>query len=98
MKPFRVSEGIVPIAQFKSQAPQWLRHVTESGQPVVITLNGKPAGVLLSPIEFDRLQERERFIASVHEGVADADAGRLMSTAELRRRLTASRPSLKKPQ
>lgn len=87
MKPFRVSEGIVPIAQFKSQAPHWLRRIAESGQPVVITLNGKPAGVLLSPSEFDRIQERERFLSSVAQGAADADSGRVMSSLELRKRL-----------
>lgn len=91
MKPLRVSEGIVPIAQFKSQAPHWFEHIAASGQPVVITLNGKPAGVLLSPSEFDRIQERERFLASVAAGVADANAGRVMSSAALRKRLSGRR-------
>jgi hypothetical protein len=30
-------------------------------QPVIINQNGKPAGVLVSPTEYDRLTERERF-------------------------------------
>lgn len=91
MKPFRVSEGIVPIAQFKSEAPHWFKYIAASGQAVVITLNGKPAGVLLSPSEFDRIQERDRFLASVAAGVADADAGRVMSSADLRKRLSGRR-------
>jgi prevent-host-death family protein len=93
MKPLRVSSGIVPIAQFKGEAARWLRHVAESGEPVVITLNGKPAGVLMSPADFDRMQERQRFLESVAAGLADADAGRSMTTKDLRRRLAERRTS-----
>mgnify|MGYP000959954946 CR=1 FL=1 len=87
MKPLRVFQDIVPMAEFKAQAAQWFRRVAENNQPVVITQNGKPAGVLLSPAEFDRLVERQRFIESVAAGVADLDAGRVMTTDELKRRL-----------
>ncbi len=96
MKPLRVSGGIVPIAQFNGEAARWLQHVADSGEPLVITLNGKPAGVLLSPAEFDRLQERERFLESVAAGLADAEAGRTMRTAELRKRLAERRKPTKR--
>jgi prevent-host-death family protein len=95
MKPLRVSEGIVPIAQFKGEAARWLQHVADSGEPVVITLNGKPAGVLLSPAEFDRLQARQRFLESVAVGLSDAEAGRTMETADLKRRLAKRRKRTK---
>ena len=91
MKPLRVAQDIVPIAKFKSEAPRWLRHVAESGAPVIITLNGKPAGVLVSPAEFDRLQDRQRFLESVAAGVADAEAGRTLTSGQLRARLAARR-------
>lgn len=91
MKPLRVSEDVVPVGQFKGQAARWLRRANDSGQPVVITQNGRPAGVLVSPSEFDRLIERQRFLESVAAGIADADAGRVVETAQLRRRLAARR-------
>lgn len=87
MKPLRVSQDIVPMAEFKGHAAHWFRRVAENNQPVVITQNGKPAGVLLSPAEFDRLMERERFLTDVAAGVADLDAGRTVTTDELKRRL-----------
>jgi len=93
MKSLRVSEDIVPIGEFKGQAARWLRRVSETGQPVVITQNGKPAGVLLSPSGFDRLQERQAFLESIAKGVGDADAGRVMETQELKRRLALERES-----
>jgi prevent-host-death family protein len=87
----RVSQDIVPIAEFKAQASRWLDHAKDSGQPVLITQNGKPAAVLLSPVEYDRLQERQRLLESIAAGVDDAEAGRTMTTSELKRRLAARR-------
>ena len=87
MRAIKVAEDIVPVGEFKGHAARWLRHAAETGQPVVITQNGKPAGVLVSPTEYDRLTERERFVESVALGLADAEAGRTMETKELLRRL-----------
>jgi len=91
MRALRVSDGIVPIGEFKAQAARWLRRLADQGRPVVITQNGRPAGVLMSPTEFDRLQERQRFLESITAGLADAEAGRLMDTRELNRRLVLAR-------
>ena len=91
MKPLRIAEDIVPIGQFKAQAAHWLKRTQETAQPIVITQNGKPAGVLLSPAEYDRLSDRERFLQSVAAGLADADSGRVMTTDALKQRLAARR-------
>ncbi len=93
MKPMRVSDGIVPIGEFKAQAARWLRRLADRNQAVVITQNGRPAGVLISPVDFDRLQERQRFLESIAAGLADVEAGRLMDTRELSRKLTEARRS-----
>ncbi|NOZ86588.1 MAG: type II toxin-antitoxin system Phd/YefM family antitoxin, partial [Deltaproteobacteria bacterium] len=45
----RVSENIIPVSEFKARAAEWLRRLAESSEPLVITQNGKAAGVLLSP-------------------------------------------------
>ena len=58
---------------------------------MVITQNGRPAGVLLSPREYDRITERQRFLESIAAGLADAESGRVMDTAELGKRLQAWR-------
>ena len=78
MKSTRFSEDVVPIGEFKAKAAAVLRRLREHRRPVVLTQNGRPAGVLISPEEFDRLAERERFIAAVEEGLADARAGRVV--------------------
>ena len=91
MKEVQISDGIVPLGEFKAQAAKVLKRLADSDEPVVITQNGRPAGVLLSPREFDRLQERQRFLESIAAGLADAEAGRVVGTTELRERLQAWR-------
>lgn len=87
MRRVRISEDFVPISEFKAQAADWLRKIDESHAPVVVTQNGKPAGVLLSPRAFDELTEQARFVSAVNEGLADAEAGRVHSHASVVRRM-----------
>jgi len=95
MRIIQIAKNIIPIGTFKAQAAAWLERLRNSSGPIVITQNGRPAAVLLSPEEFDRLQEKERFIESIAKGLADAETGRTMDTPELKRRLTAWREARK---
>ena len=91
MRDLKVAEDIVPMAQFKAQAKKWLARLRETGQPLVITQNGRSAGVVLSPEEYDRLTYQQRFLSSVAEGLDDLEAGRAVSTEALRGRLGLAR-------
>lgn len=91
-KPISVAEDIVPLNEFKAKASKMLRHLHNSHRPLVITQNGKPSAVVLTPAEFDALSYRSRFIASVEAGLRDADAGRTMSTDEARKRIKREFP------
>ncbi|HEX4385573.1 MAG TPA: type II toxin-antitoxin system Phd/YefM family antitoxin [Myxococcales bacterium] len=84
-----MSEDFVPVSEFKAHAAQWLRRLTKTGAPVIVTLNGKPAGVLLSPRAFDELNEQARLISAVSEGIEAADAGRVYPSAEVKKRIRA---------
>jgi prevent-host-death family protein len=74
----RVSEDIVPLGEFRSHTARVLGRMREQQRAVVITQNGRPAAVLVTPEEYDRLQEPWRFLAAVGEGLADASAGRVV--------------------
>lgn len=59
MKTLHISEDIIPIGKFKAQASKVIRQLHETDRPVVITQNGVPVAVVLTPEEFDRLVECE---------------------------------------
>lgn len=73
---FQVAEDIVPIAALKAHLSDVVRSL-DSRRPLVVTLNGKPAAVMMSPREFDALSARARVAAKVSAGLADIDAGRV---------------------
>jgi prevent-host-death family protein len=71
-----VTEDILAVSDFKAHASKTLNSISENGRPVIITQNGKPAGVLISPEEFDRYREREDFVSAVTDGRRDVADGR----------------------
>ena len=83
MKQLQAAEDIVPLGEFKAKASAMLRKLRSTNRPLVITQNGKPAAVVITPEDFDSLVERERFVAAVQRGIADADAGRTIDGSEL---------------
>ena len=91
MKTLSVAKDIVPIAEFKSGISRWFKEIRMSGSPLVITQNGKPAGVLLSPQEYDDLVYRRDFLDSVERGLEDARGGRSMGSQAVRDTLRARR-------
>jgi prevent-host-death family protein len=91
MKTISIKNDIVPIAEFKTKLAKWFKSLHDTGRPLIITQNGKPAGVLLSPEDYDELVYKKLFLDSVSRGIADADSGRTLSTKELRAELTSRR-------
>jgi antitoxin YefM len=91
MKTISVTNDIVPIAEFKTSLSKWFKSLQNTGHPLIITQNGKPAGVLLSPNDYDELVYNKSFLDSVGRGITDADSGRTYRTKELRAALTSRR-------
>ncbi len=89
MKPLQIAEDIVSLARFKASASQVFRQRHREQRPVVITQNGTPAAVLITPEEYDEMQEHRRFLAAIQEGLDDVTAGRTLSDAELDAELEA---------
>ena len=69
MKDINVSNDIIPLGEFKTSISKWLKNVQITGHPLIITQNGRPAGVLLSPSEYDDLIHKKQFIHSVNRGI-----------------------------
>ena len=67
MKPLKISEDIVPLGEFKAKATSIIKALPGRRNPLVITQNGRPACVVMSPMEFDRMREREAFLDALLE-------------------------------
>ena len=91
MKTISVTNDIVPIAKFKAGISMWFKSLKSTGQPVIITQNGKPAGVLLSPEDYDELVYKKSFLDSIGRGIADAETGKTNRTNQVQSLLKARR-------
>ncbi len=90
-KPLSISTSVVPIAVFKAQASGYLERLRKDGQPVIITQHGKPAAVVLSTEEYDRIQYKEYVLREIALGEADVEAGRVMETETAIRKVEEAR-------
>ncbi|MBE0501923.1 MAG: type II toxin-antitoxin system Phd/YefM family antitoxin [Desulfuromonadales bacterium] len=88
MKPLSIAEGVIPIGEFKVHAARYLKNLNG---PMVITQNGRPAGVLLSPADYDRLTQHQLFMESVAAGLDDAENGKLLDADQLQVKLQLAR-------
>ncbi len=91
MKTLSISNDIIPLGEFKTNVSRFLKNIQTTGQPLVITQNGKPAGLLLSPLEYDEMVYRKAFLDSVNRGIADADVGNVYTTEGLKDELEKRR-------
>ena len=91
MKTISITNDIVPIAEFQTSISKWFKSLKATGHPLIITQNGKPAGVLLSPGDYDALVYKKSFLDSVGKGIADAESGKTLQTNEVRMALKTRR-------
>lgn len=80
---FNLETGIDSLTNFKRQTADYLRQLHSSGEPLVLTVNGKAEVVVQDAAAYQRLldqaskADREAAVAAIREGLADAEAGRL---------------------
>jgi prevent-host-death family protein len=98
---FQTAEDIIPIAELKANMSEIVRGLDERPRPLVVTLNGKPAAVVMSPREYDLLSYKSRFLEAVTEGLADVEAGRTYDAdqvfAELKNELAGKKHRKARP-
>jgi antitoxin YefM len=84
---------VVPFTEARATLSELLDEVTERHEHVVITRNGRPAGVVLSSEEYEALAETvdvlddEETLEALRESEADVRAGRVYPLDEVRREL-----------
>ncbi len=72
------SQDIHPLTDFKRKTSDFLRQLKETGNPLVLTINGKADLVVQDAASYQRLfdlAERLETIQAVKESIASADRG-----------------------
>ncbi|MEL7668525.1 MAG: type II toxin-antitoxin system Phd/YefM family antitoxin [Actinomycetota bacterium] len=82
----RFSQDVVPLGDMKINPGKIVRRVDETGRPVLLTSHGRGVAVVQSLSEFEAAQEEREFMRAVVVGLADIDAGRVKSLADVKRR------------
>lgn len=83
----KFSEDVVPLGDMKVNPGKIVRRVDETGRPVLLTSHGRGVAVLQALGEYEAAQEERDFIRAVVAGLADVEAGRVMSLDEVVRSL-----------
>ena len=65
MKDILIASDIIPVGQFKSGLAKYLQEIQNKRNTLIITQNGKPARVLISPSEYDEMRQTKLFIADI---------------------------------
>ena len=74
-----LSRDIHPLSDFQENAPAFLRQLKQSGQPLVLTVDGKAEIVVQDARSYQRLLD----LAAVKEGLASIDRGEGRPMAEV---------------
>jgi prevent-host-death family protein len=73
-----ISRDIHPLTDFKRHTAEFLHQLKETGEPVILTINGKAEIVVQDARSYQRLRdlaERLETIEAVREGLASIDRG-----------------------
>ncbi len=83
----KFSEDIVPLTDLKTNPGRVVRHTSEAHRPVLITSRGRGVAVVQSVEDYEKAEDERAFMRAVVEGLADLEAGREVSLAEVKTRL-----------
>jgi prevent-host-death family protein len=74
-----LAKDIHPLTDFKRKTPEFVRRMKKTGQPVVLTVNGKAALVVQDAAAYQRLLavlDRAAAIEGIHRGLEEVKQGK----------------------
>ena len=85
----KLAQGITPVTSLKRNSAALIRQARETGQPIVITQNGRATAVLQDVVSFEQQRDALLLLKLVAQGEQEARRGRVLSDAEALRRFEA---------
>ncbi len=85
----KFSRDVVPITDLKANPGRIIKHSAEAHRPVLLTSRGRGVAVVQSVADYETSEDEREFMRAVVAGLADLEAGRELSFAEVKARLEA---------
>ncbi len=82
----KFTRDIQSLSVFKRDSAKFIRQMKKTGEPIVLTVNGKAAAIVHDPDSYEeyvRDKDRRDMIASVKRGIDDMKAGRTKPADEV---------------
>ena len=76
-----ITQDIRPLTEFKRNTARFISHLKDTGRPSVLTVNGRPALVVMDAGAWQELQDRvehARTVAAIGKGLDEARDGKGM--------------------
>jgi PHD/YefM family antitoxin component YafN of YafNO toxin-antitoxin module len=77
-----LDRDIHSLTDFKKNTPEFLQQLKETGDPVILTINGKAELVIQDAASYQKLldlADEAKVIEGIRQGLEDMKAGRTMS-------------------
>ena len=85
-----ISRDIDSLSEFKRNTAEFIKHMEETGAPVLLTVNGKPRLVVQDAASYQRTRElldQAETIEAIRQGLEDVARGRTVSLPEFEKRV-----------
>ena len=89
-----ITQDIRPLTEFKRNTARFISHLKDTGRPSVLTVNGKPALVVMDAGAWQDFQDRvehARTVAAIGKGLEEARDGKGTEAAVFFEKLGAER-------
>lgn len=84
----KFSEDVVPLTDLKINPGRVVQHAVRAHRPVLLTSRGRGVAVVQSVADYEAAEDERAFMRAVVSGLADLEAGREMSLADAKARLS----------
>ena len=85
---FKANEDILPLSEFRAGLAGFIAQTRETGRPIIVTQNGRTAGVFVNASTWDEIQEKLEKMEAYEDllvAEGEADRGEVYTTAEVER-------------
>jgi prevent-host-death family protein len=83
-----ITRDIRTLSEFKRETSRFLRQLRKTGEPIILTLNGKAEVVVVDARAYQKFQqtlEHWETVEGIHDGLEDMRAGRTLDLDEARK-------------